>query len=57
MGHLGMVDSSVEALKKQLAILEAKVEKHDELLRSLISLNAKGRVFDISRWMPAPDAV
>lgn len=52
-----MVDSSVEALKKQLAILEAKVEKHDELLRSLISLNAKGRVFDISRWMPAPDAV
>lgn len=47
-----------DELKKQLALLEAKVEKHEEQLRSLsILLNAQGRIFEVSRWTPTPSVV
>ncbi|MFJ2540730.1 glycosyltransferase family 61 protein [Pseudomonas sp. NPDC087614] len=48
-----MDELSSDQLKKQLALLEAKVEKHEEQLRSLsILLNAQGRIFEVSRWTP-----
>lgn len=44
-----------DELKKQLSLLEAKVERHEEQLRSLsILLNAQGRIFEVSRWTPTP---
>lgn len=50
-----MDELSTDELKKQLALLEAKVEKHEEQLRSLsILLNAQGRVFEVPRWTPSP---
>jgi len=49
-----MDELSNDELKKQLALLEAKVERHEEQLRSLsILLNAQGRIFEVSRWTPA----
>ena len=48
-----MDELSIDELKKQLALLEEKVEKHEEQLRSLsIFLNAQGRIFEVSRWTP-----
>lgn len=48
-----MDELSVSELKKQLLLLEAKVEKHEEQLRSLsLLLNAKGRIFEVSKWVP-----
>jgi capsular polysaccharide biosynthesis protein len=50
-----MDELSSDELKKQLALLEEKVEKHEEQLRSLsILLNAQGRIFEVSRWTPTP---
>lgn len=50
-----MDELNTDELKKQLALLEAKVERHEEQLRSLsILLNVQGRVFEVARWMPSP---
>lgn len=53
-----MHEQSNDELKKRLALLEGKVEKHEEQLRSLsILLNAQGRIFEVSRWTPTPSVV
>lgn len=48
-----MDELSVYELKKQLLLLEAKVERHEEQLRSLsLLLNAKALTYEVPKWTP-----
>ncbi|CAI8868420.1 Capsular polysaccharide biosynthesis protein [Pseudomonas sp. IT-P2] len=52
-----MDEMSMTELREQLRLLEAKVARHEEQLRSLsLMLNAQGRIFEVSRWTPSASA-